>query len=102
VGQGCLVQVPAASLTGKMGSSPNKTAEALLGLGLVNLLASDAHSASWRPPGLSQAAAMAERLCEAGAAEVLTRLTPQAVLAGEEPPPAPRPAQRRGLFFWRK
>ncbi|MBU4563816.1 MAG: hypothetical protein KMY53_12310 [Desulfarculus sp.] len=102
VGQGCLVQVTAASLTGKLGSAPRKTAEALLSLGLVNLLASDAHSVNWRPPGLSQAAAVAERLCEAGAAEVLTRLTPQAVLAGEEPPPAPQPARRRGLFFWRK
>ncbi|MCF8048263.1 MAG: hypothetical protein K9L19_12015 [Desulfarculaceae bacterium] len=102
VEQGCLVQVTASSLTGKLGSAPKKAAEALLSLGLVNLLASDAHSASWRPPGLSQAAAAAERLCGAGAAEVLTRLTPQAVLAGEEPPPAPRPAPRRGLFFWRK
>lgn len=100
--QGCLVQVTAASLTGKLGSDAKKTAEALLGLGLVNLLASDAHSASWRPPGLSQAAAVAERLAGAGAAEVLTRLTPQAVLAGDEPPPAPRSAPRRRLFFWRK
>lgn len=101
VDQGCLVQVTAASLTGKLGASPKKTAEALLGLGLVNLLASDAHSASWRPPGLAEAAALAERLAGPGAAEVLTRLAPAAILAGEEPPPVPRPARRR-LFFWRK
>lgn len=99
--QGCLVQITAASLTGKLGSAPQKTAEVLLERGLVNLLASDAHSVSWRPPGLAQAAAVAERLAGAGAAEVLTRLAPQAVLAGEEPPPLPLPARRR-LFFWRR
>ncbi|MCB2191972.1 MAG: hypothetical protein KQI62_10435 [Deltaproteobacteria bacterium] len=102
VEQGCLVQVTAASLIGKLGSSPKKTAEVLLGLGLVHLLASDAHSPSWRPPGLAQAAQVAEHLCGPGAAEVLTRQTPQAVLAGEEAPPAPRSAARRRLFFWRK
>lgn len=103
VEQGCLVQVTAASLTGKLGLAPKKTAESLLALGLVNILASDSHSPTWRPPGLSLGAAAAERLLGPGAAEVLTRLTPQAVLEGREAPPAPIPSSRpKRFFFWRK
>ncbi len=101
VDQGCLVQVTAMSLTGQLGERPRKTAEALLGRGLVHLLASDAHSASWRPPGLSQAAALVARQFGPSAAEVLTKLAPAAILAGQEPPSAPRPVKRR-LFFWHK
>jgi len=101
VDQGCLVQVTAMSFTDRLGSGAKKAAEALLTQGLVHLVASDAHSASWRPPGLSEASAMLERLAGPGAAEALLCLAPAAVLAGEEPPPVPLPTRRR-MFFWRK
>ena len=101
--QGCLVQVTAMSLTGDMGSAAKAAGLELLARGLVTLVASDAHSAEWRPPVLSSAVAELERLAGAEAARVLTMEAPAAVLAGQEPPPMPLPSSsRRRWFFWRK
>ena len=101
VEQGCLVQITAMSLTGELGSGPRAASQELLERGLVHLVASDAHSAGWRPPCLSRAAAHLERLAGAEAAEVLTRAAPAAILAGREPPAPPLAQPRRRLFFWR-
>ena len=56
VDAGMLVQLTAASLDGRLGRRTRGAARTLLGLGLVHLLASDAHAPSVRAIGLSAAA----------------------------------------------
>ncbi|MCB2225724.1 MAG: hypothetical protein KQH53_03520 [Desulfarculaceae bacterium] len=102
VEQGCLVQLTGSSLTGDMGSAPKAAAQELVARGLAGLVASDAHSADWRPPTLSAAAAELARLAGDEAARVLTVEAPAALLSGAEPPPPPLPKPRRNFFFWRR
>jgi protein-tyrosine phosphatase len=52
VGRGALVQCNGSSFVGDHGRRVTKTAQLLLRNGLVHILASDAHSSSWRPPGV--------------------------------------------------
>jgi protein-tyrosine phosphatase len=59
VGRGALVQVTAGSLTGDHGPRARRAAVALLRAGFVHLLASDAHSATARPPVLADGLQMA-------------------------------------------
>jgi protein-tyrosine phosphatase len=65
VGRGALLQVTAGSFTGEHGPRARRCALALLRGGVAHLLASDAHSAGWRPPalreGLERAAAALRR-----------------------------------------
>jgi len=92
---GALVQVTAASLDGRLGRTPQRTAKALLELELAHLLASDAHAPELRSVGLSAAAA------ETGSAELaawLTRDVPAAIVAGEPIPSRPETRRRRGLL----
>lgn len=60
---GCLMQITAGSVTGSFGKSARRHAERLLDEGRADILASDAHNVSGRPPILSRARdAVAERL----------------------------------------
>jgi protein-tyrosine phosphatase len=61
VGRGALVQSNASSLVGDHGRLVAQTAEILLRNELVHVLASDAHSASWRPPGVEEGLRIAAR-----------------------------------------
>jgi len=89
VDAGALVQVTAASVDGRLGRRARKTAAALLELGLVHLLASDAHEPdSFR---LSMRPALAS-LHDDGLTRWLTEDVPRAILAGETI--AERPPQR--------
>jgi protein-tyrosine phosphatase len=89
---GALTQVTAGSLTGRFGRTVQRYAEALLEDGLVHTVASDAHDALRRPPGMH--APMLGEL-----APLLTREIPALILAGGEIPslPSPRAPRRRGL-----
>jgi protein-tyrosine phosphatase len=79
---GNLVQVTAASLTGDFGDRALRCANALLERRLVHLVASDAHSAERRPPGLSRArAAVTVAVGEAEAAQIFD-LRPRQIIAG--------------------
>ena len=80
---GCLLQITAGSITGAFGKTALYYAERLLDEGRVDILASDAHNVSGRPPILSAARdSVAERLDEAQAiAMVMTR--PAQILADE-------------------
>ena len=80
---GCLLQIAAGSITGAFGKTALYYAERLLDEGRVDILASDAHNVSGRPPILSAARdSVAERLDEAQAiAMVMTR--PAQILADE-------------------
>ncbi|MGH3036417.1 MAG: tyrosine-protein phosphatase [Gaiellaceae bacterium] len=89
---GALVQVTAASLDGRLGRSSQKTAVRLLELGLVHLLASDAHTPEIREAGLADAAAAAG---DEALARFLTVDAPTAIVAGEALPERPPWARRR-------
>lgn len=97
VAGGALVQLTTGSLTGQFGTTVRRFADALLREGLVHNIASDAHDAHRRPPGLR------EPLEAAGWGDLTawtTDAVPRALLTGETrlpdaPPPAP---PRRGLL----
>ncbi len=60
---GCLMQITAGSITGSFGKSVRHHAERMLDEGRADILASDAHNVTRRPPVLSRARdAVAERL----------------------------------------
>lgn len=61
VGRGALVQSNASSFLGDHGRLVAQTADVLLRNELIHVLASDAHSASWRPPGVAEAQRIAAR-----------------------------------------
>jgi protein-tyrosine phosphatase len=102
---GVLVQVTAGSMVGAFGSTVRRFTAGLLRDGLVHVVASDAHDAVKRPPGLTAGFATLERELP-GISEqqaYLTEAVPRAVLDGEPlpgRPPLPRPAgflRRLGL-----
>ena len=92
VDAGALTQLTAGSLTGRFGRTVQRYAEALLEQGLVHTVASDAHDALRRPPGM-HVRVLGEL------APLLTQEIPAAILTGGEIPPLPaaRPPRRRGL-----
>jgi protein-tyrosine phosphatase len=72
VEHGVLLQVTAAALTGAFGRYPADRAWRMAEAGLVHFVASDAHSPTWRPPGLSAVrGALTQRLGPAAAARLL-------------------------------
>ena len=52
---GCLIQVTAASFTGRFGKSAESNARRLMDQKMVHFVASDAHDTEWRPPDLREA-----------------------------------------------
>lgn len=97
VRDGALTSITAGSLVGRFGKTVRKFASRLIAEDLVHNVASDAHGAHRRPPGI------AAELEQAGVGELsdwLTVQVPQAILGGGEPPPRPRAgvSARRG---WR-
>ncbi len=62
LGRGALVQINASSLSGAHGARAERAAYMLLRNGMVTVLASDAHSATARPPGLVEGLQALERV----------------------------------------
>ncbi len=92
--QGMLVQITAASIAGRYGSTVQRSAWRMLEQGLVHVVATDAHDALRRPPLLR------EPLDAAGLGRLVTTLcedNPAAILAGERPAPAPPVSPPRAL-----
>jgi protein-tyrosine phosphatase len=90
---GAATQVTAGSFTGSFGRTVRDYAEAMLEAGLVHSVASDAHDALRRPPGI------AGPLGAAGLGELaplLAQEVPAAILAGDPLPPVPAWRRRRG------
>jgi protein-tyrosine phosphatase len=82
---GAFTQVTAMSLTGEFGPESQSTAFSLLDRGCVQFVATDAHSANWRKPLLSRAAALLrERIGEEGT-RLLVDENPRRILAGQDP-----------------
>ncbi|MFY9579651.1 MAG: CpsB/CapC family capsule biosynthesis tyrosine phosphatase [Gaiellaceae bacterium] len=92
---GALVQLTAASLDGRLGSTTRACAERLLDADLVHLVGSDAHGPGVRAVGLSAAAAA---VGDDGLAGWLTEEVPAAIVAGDELPERPRRQRRSGVL----
>jgi protein-tyrosine phosphatase len=84
---GALVQVTAGSLAGRLDRSSQATAQKLLRLGLVHVLASDSHGPHIREGGM---AAAAEAVGDSELARYLTHEVPAAIIAGEPVPDRPQ------------
>jgi protein-tyrosine phosphatase len=100
VEHGALAQVTAGSLAGDFGQTARRFAIQALREGLVHVLASDAHDAIDRPPGMAAGLSSAERDVPGlhVLAEWLTEEVPAVILAGEEPPSRPPlPRSKGGL-----
>jgi protein-tyrosine phosphatase len=87
VESGVLIQVTAASLDGRIGRGPYECARLLIREGFAHLLASDAHHASVREVGMTEAAT---KVGNPALARWLTWDVPAAILADEKIPLRPR------------
>lgn len=83
--RGVWMQVTSGSLLGRFGRRARYWAERMLSEGLVQILATDAHDNSRRPPDLFQGRAAAERLIGAHNAEYLVETHPMIVLSNNSP-----------------
>jgi protein-tyrosine phosphatase len=92
VDAGVLVQLTAASVDGRIGSSARHASRVLLDAELAHLIASDAHGPQIRAAGMAAAAAA---VGDAPLARWLTEDVPAAVVSGSELQPRPKRAQRR-------
>lgn len=89
---GVWMQITAGSLTGRFGDGPRHWAERLFDDGLVHLLASDAHDAVRRPPGLQDAFRRAAELAGDDEIRHLAFTRPEGVLADADPNLLPAPS----------
>ena len=78
--KGVMLQVTAASITGGLGPDVRNFCSYLLKRNLVHIIASDAHSADFRPPRLSSAVELAADLVGAERAEAMVTSVPNAVI----------------------
>jgi protein-tyrosine phosphatase len=99
--RGALMQLTADALLGNHGERRRRLAETMLGHGLVQLIASDAHGAHvGRLPNLGAATRRAAELVGAPAAVALSGAVPAAILADSPiDPPAPTRVRRRFGFL---
>lgn len=77
------IQITAGSLTGEFGSEVRHCAIHLLKLGVVNFIATDAHSSSWRKPILSEGLKVAEKIMGKDKAYNLVMTNPESVIKGK-------------------
>lgn len=98
VEQGCLAQITADSLTGRMGRRAQATAFDLLRAGLVHFIASDGHDPIQRPPRLLEAYRMICQMLSPPWADLLLIHNPGAVI--EDQPIAPWLPQPAGAVVY--
>lgn len=80
VERGATMQLTAASLLGEFGRRARAAADEFLEEGVAHFLASDAHGAAWRTPGLSEARGLVAAVYGEEVARRLTEDNPLAVL----------------------
>lgn len=85
VEMGCWIQITAASLTGFFGKPARRLSFRMLADGLVHVVATDAHSASYRKPEIRNAFVIASKLVGAEEANNIFYLRPQAVVNNLDP-----------------
>src|ERR1700729_2551988 len=88
---GCLVQITAASLTGRFGKVAQRVSHELLRRNWVNFIATDAHDLTSRPPMLRDAYQLVADKYGVETAERLCIHNPHAAYFGENLPPQPEP-----------
>ena len=101
VDRGVLCSINSGSMRGQFGSTVRRFALRLLGEGLVHDVASDAHDADRRPPGLASGFQLAEPELPGISAQApwYVEEAPAAILTGSPLPPRPRPPRgRRGRW----
>ncbi len=81
--QGALVQITAMSLTGGFGKAVRSVTKKLLKKSMVDVIASDSHSAVHRPPKLSAALEEARKIVGEESAEKLVKENPKRIVNGE-------------------
>jgi protein-tyrosine phosphatase len=86
VSMGCVAQVTAASLTGELGREVRATAGLFMVNNLVHIIASDAHRALGRTPGLSRAVEAAARVVGESKARAMVNEIPRAILENKALP----------------
>jgi protein-tyrosine phosphatase len=96
---GALSSLTAGSLVGRFGGEVRRFARRLLELDLVHNIASDAHDATKRPPGM---AAELEQAGLTGLQEWLLDAVPAAILSGEEIPQRPATVSVATPKLWRR
>jgi protein-tyrosine phosphatase len=100
--QGVLTSVTAGSLVGQFGREVERFALAMARAGLIHNVASDAHDAERRPPGLAEPVARAGLGAHV---ELLCQATPRAILDGTDLPRHPGalldPPRRTWRWWWR-
>ena len=84
VERGALVQLTAESLTGGFGRASKACSRYLLKQKMVHFLASDGHSADWRPPTLSAGLKAAEKIIGKEAARKLVFDNPGKIVQGHD------------------
>ena len=103
VQRGVLAQVTAGSLMGAYGKQTMRAAEVLVKRRLVQVIASDAHSAHSRPPLLTEAVQRAARLIGQEEAVAMVTYIPATMLRDEVVEvPEVLPAARRLSFFFHR
>lgn len=88
---GCLVQITAASLTGRFGKAAEAMSHELIKKNWVHFIASDAHSIAGRPPCMRQAYDLLKSRYGQTTADRLCVHNPRAAFMGEYLPPQPEP-----------
>ena len=96
---GVLVQLTAASVDGRLGSTTQRVSRTLLDAELAHVIASDAHSPRIRAVGMAAAAAA---VGDPALARWLTEEVPGAIVAGSELPERPKRGRRRLFGLSRK
>ena len=86
ISMGCAAQVTAASLTGELGNETRTTAGLFMVNNLVHIIASDAHRAIGRPPGLSRAVEAASKIVGESKARAMVTEVPRAILENKALP----------------
>lgn len=81
---GIIMQITAASLTGRFGKRPTYWSQRMLDEGRIDILATDAHNTSSRPPVLSKARDMVAHQFDENYANMMVFDRPSAILTNQD------------------